>query len=343
VWLCRPGVANDPCTSDLDSTTVGLPGTLPQVVHTSPNPSSRFDCFYLYPTVSTEGSINADLAIQPAELAVAAAQAARFSQVCKVYAPIYRQVTQHGLLQLGLSGGAAVDVAYSSLLKGWNDYIEHYNDGRPIVFIGHSQGAALLTVLLQRVVAPDPAVLDRMVLAILLGGNVQVPIGGDVGGTFRSIPACTSTGENRCVIAYSSFLGEPPPGSQFGRPGQGISLMSGQTASTGQQVLCVNPASIGGGSGPLHPYVVGAYVVGARERLRFGTPWVEFPDQYTASCQSADGASWLQVTVISSAGDRRPVVQETLGSNYGLHLYDVNLALGNLVADVAAAETAHSA
>jgi hypothetical protein len=336
VWLCRPGIANNPCTSNLDSTTVGPPGTLQQVVHTSPNPRSRFDCFYVYPTVSTESTMNADLAIQPAETGVAIAQASRFSQVCRVYAPIYRQVTQDGLLRYGLAGGSAVDVAYASMLQGWNDYLEHYNDGRPIIFIGHSQGAALLILLLQRVVEPDPALLDRMVTAIILGGNVQVPVGRDVGGTFSSIPACTSPGENRCVIAYSTFYRQPPPGSQFGRPGQGVSLQSGQTASAGEQVVCVNPASIGGGSASLLPFFVGA-----AELRRLGTPWVSFPDLYTASCESSGGATWLQVNVVRSTGDLRPAAKETLGPNYGLHKYDVNLALGSLVDDVAAAETAH--
>jgi hypothetical protein len=35
------------------------------------------------------------------------------------------------------------------------------------------------------------------------------------------------------------------------------------------------------------------------------------------------------------------VVSETLGAVWGYHLYDINLALGNLVGDVAAAEAAY--
>jgi hypothetical protein len=56
-------------------------------------------------------------------------------------------------------------------------------------------------------------------------------------------------------------------------------------------------------------------------------------------CASAGGATWLQVSNVTVAG--RPVVSETLGAVWGYHLYDINLALGNLVGDVAAAEAAY--
>ena len=53
------------------------------------------------------------------------------------------------------------------------------------------------------------------------------------------------------------------------------------------------------------------------------------------------GATWLQID--ARPGDRRPVVAPTLGPTWGLHLDDVNLALGNLVDDVAAAEATYRA
>jgi hypothetical protein len=61
------------------------------------------------------------------------------------------------------------------------------------------------------------------------------------------------------------------------------------------------------------------------------TPWVSYPGLYTAACRSSGGADWLQVTTVVSRGDRRPVVTASLGPRWGLHLADVNLALGNLV------------
>jgi len=140
------------------------------------------------------------------------------------------------------------------------------------------------------------------------------------------------------VIAYSSFPGPPPSDTNFGRPGQGVSLQSGQTGTAGLQLLCTNPAALGGRSAALDPLFPSP--VARVKRSTITTPWVEFPGLYTASCQSAGGATWLQVTSTQQAGDPRPVVMETLGPAWGLHLDDVNLGLGDLVRTVAQEEAA---
>jgi hypothetical protein len=72
------------------------------------------------------------------------------------------------------------------------------------------------------------------------------------------------------------------------------------------------------------------------------TPWVEFAGLYRAECESGGGATWLQVKKVTSASDKRPVVTEEVGPDWGYHTDDVNLALGNLVSDVAAAEASWS-
>jgi hypothetical protein len=71
------------------------------------------------------------------------------------------------------------------------------------------------------------------------------------------------------------------------------------------------------------------------------TPWVSYPDLYTAQCEQHDGASWLQVTTTSQAGDPRPTVSAILGPSWGYHVDDVNLALGDLVTDVGHEEAAY--
>ena len=293
---------------------------------------TRFDCFYVYPTVSTEPSLNADLTIGPAEIDAAVQQASRFSQLCRVWAPMYRQVTETGLNELT---PRALQVAYASLLSGWRDYLAHDNHGRPIIFIGHSQGAAMLIRLLQSQVEPSPSLRKLLVSAILTGGNVQVPTGKTVGGSFARIPACESDRQTGCVIAYSSFLAQPPANSLFGRPGTGVSALSGQTAKAGTQVLCTNPADLSGGAAMLEPY----FEVGVSASI--STPWVNYPGQYSARCESAQGATWLQVTYTSSPADPRPRLSNILGPTWGLHVDDVNLALGNLVQDVADEEAAY--
>ncbi|MGH9114223.1 MAG: DUF3089 domain-containing protein [Acidimicrobiales bacterium] len=300
---------------------------------------SGFDCFYVYPTVSTQPSDNSDLRVEAPEKAVAEAQASRFSQVCRVWAPMYRQRTVSSLLK-GLGADPSADTAaYGSLLSAWRDYLAHDNDGRPIVFIGHSQGAAMLIRLISSQVDPSPSLRARMVAAILAGGNVTVPSGKTTGATFGHLPLCTAAGQSGCVIAYSSFPTQPPPDSEFGRPGQGVSLQSGQTATAGVEVACVNPAAIGGGAADLDPYFPAATSIPSPPPVH--TPWVTYPDLYSATCRSAGGATWLQVDALTAAG--RPLVTEALGPAWGYHQDDVNLALGNLVRDVAAAEAGYAA
>ena len=340
VWLCRPGRAPDPCTSPLDATVVPATGA-----RTTVNPQAAadpaFDCFYVYPTVSRQKTDNANLKIQRAEIEAAVSQASPFSQACRIWAPMYRQRTEASLAK-GLGNDPAADsVAYKSLLAGWADYLAHDNDGRPVIFIGHSQGAAMLIRLLSGRIDSNPKLRDRMVSAIIAGGNVQVPTGRTVGATFKKIPLCTSQAEIGCVIAYSTFPNRPPADSNFGRPGQGVSLQSGQTRTKGVQVACVNPAALGGGTGALDPWFLAAASTPPAPAVT--TPWVTYPGLYTAQCESAGGATWLQVNDIAAPGDGRPVVTETLGPTWGYHVDDINLASGNLVRDVQREEEAYTA
>jgi Protein of unknown function (DUF3089) len=334
VWLCRPGQAADPCTSSRAATAVtGSGATSP-----SPSPSSpaarRFDCFYVYPTVSTEPGTNADLTVQPIERGVAVLQASRFAQRCTIWAPMYRQVTVDGLAE---ATPATVATAYGSLLAAWKDYIAHDNHGRPIVFIGHSQGAAMLIKLLQSQIDPSPSLRRLMVSAILLGGNVQVPLGRAVGGTFRNIPTCGRASQTGCVIAYSSFGSPPPANSLFGRAGAGVSLLSGQGGAGTQRVACVNPVTFSTRAGALQPYF--RTTTAGPSGVAVRTPWVTYPGLYTARCMQAGGATWLQVTATPAPSDPRPTVTASLGPQWGFHLDDVNLSLGNLVTDVGRQES----
>ena len=90
---------------------------------------------------------------------------------------------------------------------------------------------------------------------------------------------------------------------------------------------------------PLDPYFpTRALTAGAgwaRRACRprtLATPWVTEPRLYSGQCMSEGGATLAAGERTDHPGDPRQVVGQTLGPTWGLHLVDVNIALGDLVA-----------
>jgi hypothetical protein len=235
-------MADNPCRSSLAATVV-TPNGRGRVVTASPATSPKIDCFYVYPTVSAQPTANANLTVDPEETAVAVAQASRFSQVCNVYAPMYRQLTRAAIAGRTPVTQADDVVAYTDVLNAWKYYLAHDNHGRGVAVIGHSQGAAMLMSLLRTEVDPVPAERALLVSAILLGGNVTVPVGKLEGGTFAHIPLCANVNEPGCIIAYSSYPTTPPADSTFGRVTSPIRALNAHPPISQQQVACVNPVA----------------------------------------------------------------------------------------------------
>jgi hypothetical protein len=358
-WVCRPGQAANPCASNLAATTVTAGGTLQPASWPHSPAASKFACFYVHGSDGLTGIGNTSLAVTKVDLEVAVEQAAPFSQVCQVWAPSYRSQTLP-TVEKGLAGDEALlrstsAVAYASVLPAWQWFLAH-SGGKPVILIGDSQGSAVLIRLISAQLDHQPSVLRRLLVAILVGGNLQVPAGKTAGATFTKVPLCTAATEAGCAIAFSSYPSQPPADSVFGRPGQGVSLQSGQTAKAGQQVACVNPAALAGGIGGLDPYLLTStqtpkVPIPGYERLTepVSTPWVTYPGLYSARCEQGGGATWLQVTSLAGTSRTRPVVNDNhlsglagidTGPAYGYHGYEYALTLGNLLHDVAGEEAA---
>jgi hypothetical protein len=341
IWLCRPGMASNPCAAPF-TTTVVASGKAVRVTHRPQATAATFDCFYVYPTVSRETTDNADLRVQPAERDVAIAQGSPFSSVCNVWAPMYRQLTLTALLNNHYYQKQYQKIAYESMVQGWHEYLSHYNRGRPIVFIGHSQGGQLLIRLLHNEVERDPALRKQVVMAVLLGANVVVSTDRRVPGSFASLPLCTSLHEAWCVIAYSTFANPPPTNSIFAIPGQGVSLPD-ETARSGVSIACTNPGALGGGSASLTASFTightGYWWAPANPAPRnVATPWVSYPGLFTAQCVHRGDSSWLSVTRNGSPGAWPHLFIDT--PEWGLHRYDMSVALDALIRDVGGAEGA---
>ncbi len=337
-WLCRPG-RTDACAVDLSATVVAPDGRLTAETWTA-DPNAPVDCFYVYPTVSTDATPHSDMIADPAELNVVRTQFARFASTCRPYAPLYRQVTL-AALRAALSGGgrAPMDrgLGYDDVRDAWNYYLEHDNKGRGVVLVGHSQGAMALTELIRREIDGKP-VQARLVSALLLGTTVAVPRGKDVGGAFQHIPICRAATQSGCVITFASFRSTAPPsaGSLFGR-----------VADPNLVAACTNPASLGGEAGDLHAYLssTGRTITGTSPpkpwvvpEQPMATPFVSVPGLLAARCAVNEHATYLEVTVRGNPAD--PRVDDIVGDIgpgtptagiWGLHLIDVDLAMGNLI------------
>lgn len=340
VWLCRPGVAPDPCVGDQTTTVVSSAGArhvvTPRVVA-----KPRIDCFYVYPTVSEQPAKNANKDKDASLTAIARFQAQRFSQRCRMYAPVYRQATLAGLAVPPLRTPESLRLAYGDVREAWLSYLRHDNKGRGVVLIGHSQGSRMLRTLIRREIDAKPSVRRLIVSAILPGANVKVLRGRRIGGDFRHIPACASSRRTGCVVAWSTFNATPPSNSRFGRSDETAPDPLGGPVGPKYRVLCTNPADLTRNRAtPLRTVLrTDAYpgIIGALLIAMFGgpppsadTPWIEPQDHYRGRCVTEAGADVLHIAPIAGARTLHPEPD----ASWGLHLADVNIVLGNLVSMV---------
>lgn len=342
VWLCKPGQKPDPCNPGLSTTIYTPPLTQAvKVVHPKAVAHPAIDCFYVYPTVSDQKTGNSNRHVDPEERSIALYQAARYSQYCRVFAPMYRQETivAIGNGEFGKPTTKPNPVlAFDDVQNAFETYLKKYNHGRGFVLIGHSQGSFVLRALIAKDVDPNPAVRKLLVSAILLGGNVIVKRGQESGGDFKHIPGCRSATQTRCVIAFSTFDQPPPSNTLFGKP---VNANLQPVNNPHLQVLCTNPAALGGGSGvldtiqPSAPFAPGTLIAAGIAGLNWKVPspstvWWSAPGSYRARCETINGATVLMVTPLSGAQTITP----SPAANWGLHLVDSNIGLGNLLAIV---------
>jgi hypothetical protein len=341
-WLCRPGLANDPCDLSQDTTYQYSDGSSRVVTTKRPAMSKRkIDCFYVYPTVSNQLSANATLEARPEIRSIAKYQASRYSQVCRVFAPVYRQVTLVPGLLIAPIGGA--DKAYGDVLAAWKSYLKNDNHGRGVLLIGHSQGSIMLRKLMRDQIDTNKSVRSRLVGAFILGGNVLVPKGKTKGGDFKNIPACTKAGQAGCVVAFSTYVNDPPPLISFfgNAASDSTGLLFGIPKVAGSQVLCTDPATLSndhhtfGITIPSEPFAPGL-IKGALLISNLGplptakTTWVSPPDRFQGGCKTINGATVFRYDPVGSQS-RRPI---EFPPAWGTHVYDGNLGLNKLVAIV---------
>jgi len=334
-WLCLPG-RMDVCDYPLPTMALD-PAGYGARSEAAPAADPPIDCFYVYPTVSRDPGDNSDMNAGAEEQTATVVQLGRFSGICRAFAPIYRQATLGSIAAVlrGRDPAPIFAIAYADVLAAWRDYLAHRNNGRPFVLIGHSQGTIHLIRLLAEEIEGRP-VAQRMLSALLIGYNVEVPEGGLTGGTFRTTPLCTRAGQTGCVVTYVSFRADspPPPGALFGR-----------AAAPGRTIACTNPAALGSdGAAPLESYWFAGTTDLLQAEIHWSSqgpppaPFLHTQGLVSAACVHRGPLGYLAVTVnadpndprtdqipgdVSFAGVRQP--------GWGLHLADVPIAQGDLI------------
>jgi hypothetical protein len=323
MWLCGPGASADHCVeSNLDATEVLSDGSLRDAPH-EPAAAPAIDCFYVYPTVelfALPGNVR-NLDDIDKQRSAALHQAARLSEVCRVVAPLYHQAT---LASYGTRRrDRFLDRAYEDVEEAFKHYMAQHNEGRPFVLIGHSQGAGMISRLMQKQLDVHPALRDQLVVAMPIGGQLFVPEGETVGGSFSRVPVCTDDDTPGCVIGYRSFIAGEEPSRNVDAP-------------EGYEEICVNPANIGGTATLSRSYfaVDGR---GADVPEQIETPYALYADMYRARCETDPVASHLSLEVVDGDGRDNPISFDSAfyQGEMGLHIWDVHVALGDLIADIA--------
>ncbi len=278
------------------------------------------DAFYINPTTFRGMQWNASVADKAANDdvdAVTMSQATVLGACCRIFAPRYRQAASaasSGVDDGADSGMKAFGLAYVDVRAAFEQFVSQSGE-RPIVLLGHSQGAFHLHRLLTEVIAGTPLV-DRLVAAYAVG--IAAPKGYFTG-PWQGLKMCDSEDATGCVAAWSSFGPEADPVAyqrraagrypQYARPDGGIDL------------ICVNP-------------LTGSTSAAAAKANLGAVPLPAVNGYLTAPLPGLLGAACEQGILRTTAVAPPPFTALALpGENY--HFYDVALFHSNLRRDAA--------
>ncbi len=103
-------------------------------------------------------------------------QATAYEAVANVYAPYYRQMNINETLGAGMSSAEMEQVIGQvparDVKEALDYYFAHYNEGRPFILAGHSQGTEVMMVAMRDYLQQHPELRERMVAAYLIGYSV---------------------------------------------------------------------------------------------------------------------------------------------------------------------------
>lgn len=126
-------------------------------------------------------------------------QASVFNAAGRVYAPRYRQAALYSFFDSDSSANvsAALDLAYQDIKTAFQYYLDHYNQGRPIILAGHSQGAFHAQRLLHDFFDQNPARRKQLVAAYLVGFKMLPD-------AYQNLRPCEDSTQTGCFISWNT-------------------------------------------------------------------------------------------------------------------------------------------
>jgi len=168
---------------------------------------AAIDVFFLYPTTYTgakarERDWNAavdDAAVnRKTDSTTILYQASIFNGAGRVFAPRYRQAHLHAFFTKDKKSAAqALDTAYADVRAAFDHYLAHWNQGRPFILAGHSQGARHGMFLVRDRIENTP-LEKQLVAAYIVGWPVQQDF-------FQKIKACETPDDTGCFCSWRTY------------------------------------------------------------------------------------------------------------------------------------------
>ncbi len=127
-------------------------------------------------------------------------QATAFNGTARVFAPRYRQTHIHNFVRKDRLEEAqrSLDLAHADVRAAFDYYLKNWNDGRPVIIAGHSQGSYHGMVLLKEYFDDGKPLSNKLVAAWLPGWPVA-------DGFLKKIPPCRSPDEAGCYCSWRTY------------------------------------------------------------------------------------------------------------------------------------------
>jgi len=162
------------------------------------------DVFYVYPTLITDKkdsrwNIAITDSLQNAKVLNIAVrfQASAWATSGKLYVPLYRQAHLRSYYHLENGGKEALTLAYSDVKAAFELYLKKYNNGRPIIIAGHSQGSTHSRLLLKDFFDDKP--LQKQLIAAYIPGI------GIKKNEFKTIQIMTKPNETGGFVSWNTY------------------------------------------------------------------------------------------------------------------------------------------